>query len=89
MIHVKEIRLTCSACPEQWEGLTNDDCPVYVRYRHGFLTVQVGEKGKDTMSAVKSNKILNIVVDDYYGLGYSEMKRLTKDVIKFPEIEND
>ena len=41
-----------TACPAQWEGRTDDDRPVYVRYRWGYLSVRVGPPGGDTSSAV-------------------------------------
>lgn len=34
---------TCYACPAQWESQTEDNRPVYIRYRWGRLSVQVGE----------------------------------------------
>jgi len=40
-IFVKTINQTCSACPSQWEGTTTDGRSVYVRYRHGGLTVHL------------------------------------------------
>lgn len=39
---VVELIRTCIACPSQWEGHTDDGQPVYVRYRHGFLSVRLG-----------------------------------------------
>ena len=38
------MRMTCSACPSQWEGWTDepDERAVYVRYRHGHLSVGLG-----------------------------------------------
>lgn len=32
---------TCSACPSQWEAKTKDGEYVYIRYRHGYLSVEV------------------------------------------------
>jgi len=40
-ITVKSIVETCSACPYQLEGFTEDDQEVYVRYRWGTLTIYV------------------------------------------------
>lgn len=39
---VVELRQTCLACPEQWEGHLEDGQVVYVRYRHGHLTAGFG-----------------------------------------------
>jgi hypothetical protein len=47
-ILIESLIMTCSACPSQWEGKTDDDRNVYIRYRWGRLTVQfgIGEGGK-------------------------------------------
>lgn len=34
---------TCVACPSQWEGTLEDGRAVYARYRHGKLSVGVGD----------------------------------------------
>lgn len=43
-IVVESITMTCGACPTQWEGHTNDGKSVYVRYRWGYLSVDVNDK---------------------------------------------
>ena len=43
MINVASITRTTSACPAQWEGLTDDGKDVYVRYRSGWLSIEVGD----------------------------------------------
>ena len=35
---------TCSGCPSQWSGKTEEDEIFYARYRHGGLTVDVGNQ---------------------------------------------
>lgn len=40
---VKTLKKACLACPSQWEGDLDDGRVVYVRYRHGELSVGVGE----------------------------------------------
>jgi hypothetical protein len=32
---------TCSACPTQFSGLTEDNKDVYIRFRYGHLTISV------------------------------------------------
>ena len=44
--------MTCSACPAQWQGRTQGERPVYVRYRWGYLSVRVGPLGGDLSSAI-------------------------------------
>src|SRR3954464_14370014 len=61
-----ELRQTCSTCPSQWEGLTEDGRPVYIRFRHGWLSVQVGSVGGDVWSAVDGEEIF---VLEHGGIG--------------------
>lgn len=50
---LKGLIQTCDACPSQWDArTTGDDRPVYIRYRHGRLSVRVGPPGGDTDSAL-------------------------------------
>lgn len=35
---------TCHACPSQWDATTPDGKRVYIRYRWGFLTVDIDGK---------------------------------------------
>lgn len=44
---------TCSACPSQWEARTDrDNRPVYIRYRHGWLSVSLGPPNGTDWDAV-------------------------------------
>lgn len=36
---IKYLEQTCSACPSQWEGTFTDGSEAYIRYRHGWLSV--------------------------------------------------
>jgi len=63
LIRVKDLTVTCSACPSQWTATEVDTLkPVYVRYRWGRLTVQIGqnivysELVGDNMDGVMSTK---------------------------------
>ena len=38
---LKILEQTCDACPSQWDGQLADGTPVYIRYRWGFLTVEL------------------------------------------------
>jgi hypothetical protein len=42
MTRITKLKMTCSACPSQWEGMTEDGRHVYVRYRWGHLSACVG-----------------------------------------------
>lgn len=90
MISVVKVRQTCSACPSQWDGETDDGKMVYVRFRWGHLAVTVGKDiWGETPDGVR-------VVDLYHGDGlagfmdYMELRELTKDVVTWPDqMEND
>jgi hypothetical protein len=84
MIKVKSIALTCTACPSQFEGLTEDNRKLYFRYRFGRLTVEIG--AKDDMSefaALRGERIYSISIGDEYD-GYMDLEELkghTMDVL--------
>ena len=40
---VLTLKKTCLACPSQWEGTVDDGRAVYARFRHGHLSVGIGE----------------------------------------------
>lgn len=84
MITVKELTQTCEACPAQWEGLTTDDRPIYVRYRHGYLSVRLGEKG--ATEAYASPEIFGLEIGEPLdgAMAYDELKQHTKDVVQWP-----
>lgn len=45
-----DLAQTCGACPSQWEARTTPDGRyVYIRYRHGWLTVGVGANDDDAV----------------------------------------
>lgn len=50
---LRELWQTCSACPSQWEGITEDGRSIYVRYRWGTLTWGFG----DTLDAAVDESI--------------------------------
>lgn len=53
---ITDVVQTCTACPSQWEARTADGRPVYIRYRHGYLSVRVGPVGGDVWSAVRAEE---------------------------------
>lgn len=52
---------TCDACPSQWDGVTEDDRAVYVRYRWGALTVEVGAVGDRSEYAAVNGECIHAV----------------------------
>jgi hypothetical protein len=41
-LKVKSYAMTCAACPSQWDVYTEDDQYIYVRYRWGHFTAELG-----------------------------------------------
>lgn len=46
---IRELTLTCGACPTQYEGTTVDGRGVYIRYRWGRLDVHIGTDVDDAI----------------------------------------
>ena len=49
LLRVRSLVRTGAAAPSQWEGRTAGGQFVYVRYRYGLLTVQVGADRNDAL----------------------------------------
>lgn len=44
-LKITELKMTCSACPSQWEGRLSDGSLLYARFRHGYFYVTIdGDK---------------------------------------------
>lgn len=44
VIKVTKIIKITGCCPTQWEGVTDDGLPIYIRYRHGDISVRVDDE---------------------------------------------
>jgi hypothetical protein len=89
MLIVKSLVETCSACPSQWEGMTADNRKLYIRYRWGHLTVQIGlQDDPNENAAVCGEYIYNESVgDDYDGfMTLDELKGHTIGVLHFSDL---
>ena len=42
LCRVKNLTMTCGACPSQWEGWSEDGDFLFVHYRYGILYVEKG-----------------------------------------------
>lgn len=76
-IIVKELTQTCYACPSQWQGITTDNLPVYIRYRHGYGSFSVNDR-----------EIFNWDGGGEFGdgiLSYSELKIMMPSYVMLPE----
>jgi hypothetical protein len=51
-MHIVELTQTCSAAPSQWDARLKDGRVVYIRYRHGELTVRIGPEYASVMDVV-------------------------------------
>ena len=61
---LKELRQTCEACPSQWEGTTEDERPIYVRYRWGHLSIRIGNPGESIEAAVGGAELVSEQLGD-------------------------
>ncbi len=41
---IQTLEMTCDACPSQWEGTTIKGRKIYIRYRWGYLRVDIDGK---------------------------------------------
>ena len=58
MVRITSLMQTCEMCPSQWEGRTDDDREVYIRYRHGHGYVSVGAPGDHTRFAALNGQVV-------------------------------
>jgi hypothetical protein len=78
---------TSLACPSQWEGTLEDGRVVYARYRHGRLSVGVGE---DIDRAVRNGRSDQALFADGVGdgldgfMGFDELKAHLHGAIGVP-----
>ena len=80
MTKVRNLRMTCPACPSQWEGRTPDNQHLYIRFRWGKL--QIWLEGieiftfqpdpQDTLRGVMSLRELQLCTHDI--LDFSEAR---------------
>jgi hypothetical protein len=89
---IKNLIQTCIACPSQWEAMTEDNRPVYIRYRWGTLQVTVGMPGDKHVLSENSRQVLNLDLGrgEFDGvISYNEIKEyidkidLEKDFYNF------
>lgn len=62
MMKVKTMTMTCCACPSQWEGQMDDGSELYVRYRWGRLTIDVG--GDRVLSLVHGDELDGVMYEE-------------------------
>lgn len=78
-LYVKELTMTCGACPAQWDATLDDGRELYIRYRWGGLSVRFGVGGEELLAASKQN-------DGWDGvLSQEELQRIVFDVLHLPD----
>jgi hypothetical protein len=87
MVKVTQIRRTCTACPSQWEGRTDDGQYVYVRSRHDYLRVSLGPTLDDAIFGENCNTIVDIDDEAAGYLEYEKLKKLTASIVEWPAEE--
>lgn len=92
---VVALQKTCIACPSQWDGVLEDGRAIYARYRHGALSVGVGD---DPEEAVRNSWTEQALYADYVGDGFDgfmdfeELKVHLHGLLEFPTdlvVENE
>jgi len=73
-IEVKFLTRYTSYCPTQWEGETTNGEDVYIRYRWGFLRVDIN--GKEVFGDQIGGEMDGVLSDE-------KMKEATKDKINW------
>lgn len=95
MLKVLTLRKTCLACPSQWEGALEDGRAVYARFRHGHLSVGIGETVKKAVDNARSDQALyeGDLGDRYDGfMDFEELKERLRGRLEFPDdlvVENE
>jgi len=92
---VVALKKTSPACPSQWEGSLEDRRTVYARYRHGELSVGVGD---DLDAAVHNGWTDQALFAEYVGdaldgfMDFEELKAHLYGLLEFPAdlaVENE
>jgi hypothetical protein len=92
---VVALEKTCTACPSQWEGTLEDGRMIYARYRHGALSVGIGD---DPNEAVHNSMTDQALLADYPDdrldgfMDFEELKVHLHGLLEFPAdlvVENE
>ena len=89
---VEKIVKTCDSYPSQWEGITDDNRQVYVRYRWGCLYILVGKVGDmSKFGGVCGEEVMFIDLnEEYHGvMDYAQLKKLSDGIVEFPNLEEN
>lgn len=81
---IKSLIRTCWAYPAQWECKTEDGKYVYIRYRHNYLFVGIGNTMDEAVANAMSDSSIGFSLDDKESSGemdVDEMQQLTGDIL--------
>lgn len=84
---MRTLKKTCVACPSQWEGALDDGRAVYARFRHGHLSVGMGETVERAVDNAMSDQALyeGEIGDGLDGfMDFEELKAHLHGLIEFP-----
>lgn len=79
---IKSIECTCSSCPSQWEGVTDKNEAIYIRYRWGRLSIYLSAPDGNLEDAIWHGNIYS----EQIGNGWDGCIDL-KEVLKIIERE--
>jgi hypothetical protein len=84
---VVALKKTCVACPSQWEGTLEDGRAVYAHYRHGELSVGIGDDVGEAIDNGMSDHALYVDdvgdwLDGY--MDFEELKAHLRGLLEFP-----
>lgn len=83
---VTSLKMTCSACPSQWEGYTEDGRFVYIRYRYGGLGVDIAPSEPEWCAGNRETILFKELGGALDGvLSTEDMIRATRGVIRFSD----
>lgn len=89
MIKITKLVQTCEACPSQWDGLTDDNRAVYIRFRWGQLSICLGKQNDTSEFAALEGETIYCeqISDGLDGiLATKEMKEITKSLIDWTSL---
>ena len=75
MFRIFSLTQTCVASLSQWEAFSEDGRPVYVRYKHEWLTVRVGPIGGSIAADPVIDMVMGYKMDSW--MDWDEVVALT------------
>lgn len=81
------LKQTCEVAPAQWEGMTADGRPVYIRGRRGHLFARIGPAGGSILDAVAGTEFAIVPHVEADVLSSEEIICLLADILDFSRLE--